>query len=534
MDMSHYRALFVNESKEYLKEIGECVVALEEEPADRERISALFRAAHSLKGMAASMEYAEMVLLSHRMEDLMIRVRDGALPFDSGMADLLLEGVDLLDAMLADLEAERPLRPPGDLPDRLTDYRPQEPAQQAARPAAALPPAAEETREAAPEPTTVRVRTELLDHLINLTGELITNKHRLLNLGRDLASPPLNEALAETSRLLRALHGEVMQVRLMPFEAICDRLQRAVREIGKKTGKELHFVVEGREIGLDRGILEQLTDPLNHILRNAIDHGLEAAPERREKGKPEKGEVRLTVARDRDQVRVTVTDDGRGMDPAVIAAAAVAKGVVSAEEAGQLTPRQQLLLTCAPGFSTASAVTEVSGRGVGMDAVQATVQKLGGTLTIDSEPGVGSRFTLRLPLSVAIIHALMIRCGAFKGAVPVTAVHRSVEFRREELRSEGGRRVLDLDDVPIPVFSLSRVLGLPPGQFPDGFLPLVVTEVKGRRIGVMVDELLGQHELFIKPLGRPLSSLKGVAGGATLGDGEVVCLLDLADLLSDA
>jgi two-component system, chemotaxis family, sensor kinase CheA len=568
MDMSQYRSLFLSEAREYLKTINETVVALEESPEDRAGIDTLFRGAHSLKGMAASMDYGDLVEVAHSMEDLMIRVRDGGLRFEPGVADLLLEGTDLIDLLLGEVEAGREQRSPlGDLPQRLSGYTPLPPVppgnagaagsavaagaastansakavRQAGEPKAlsvgapqdqaSAPLTADPERAKDVEGGSVRVKTELLDHLINLTGELITNKHRLLNIGRELASAPLDEAVTETAKLLRALHDEVMKVRLMPFDAICDRFQRSVRALAKRSGKELHFVLEGREIGLDRGILESLIDPLNHMLRNAVDHGMEESSERLAAGKTARGEVKLSVARDRDRVLITVSDDGRGMDPKQMIAAAIRKGVITPEEAEQLSPRQALMLSCIPGFSTAKEVTDISGRGVGMDAVNASIQRLGGSLAIESEPGLGTRFTLTLPMNIAIIHTLVVQCGPLKGAVPVTAVLRTVELRREQLSKVGKRQVFYLDGEAIPLLSLNRVLGLPLGRFPDGIVPLFVTEAKGRRVGIVVDRLLGQHELFIKPLGRPLAKLKGVAGGAILGDGEVVTLLDVADLL---
>jgi two-component system, chemotaxis family, sensor kinase CheA len=567
MDMSQYKNLFLTEAREYLKTINETVVALEEAPDDRAGIDTLFRGAHSLKGMAASMDYSDIVEVAHRMEDLMIRVRDAGLLFESGVADLLLEGVDAMDRMMADLEAGRdPRYSAGDLPQRLSSYTPlppaplaepadllplaaeaREPSVEPGEPAIALvesslaaeafsapqpgPVAPERAREKDAEVSSIRVRTELLDHLISLTGELITNKHRLLTIGRDLGSPQLDEAVTETSKLLRALHDEVMRVRLMPFDAICDRFQRTVRSLAKKSGKELHFELEGREIGLDRGILEGLIEPINHMLRNAVDHGMEPSSERVAAGKPARGLVRLSASRDRDRVLITVRDDGRGMVPEKMIASAIRKGLISPEEAEQLSPRQALMLSCIPGFSTAREVTEISGRGVGMDAVNASIQKLGGTLAIESEPGQGTSFTLTLPMTIAIIHALVVQCGPIKGAVPVTAVLRTVELRREQMATVGKRPVFYLDDEAVPLLSLNRALGLPLGRFPDGIVPLFVTEAKGRRVGLVVDRLLGQHELFIKPLGRPLAKLAGVAGGAILGDGEVITLLDVADLL---
>lgn len=551
MDMSQYRTLFLTEAREYLQEIGRCVVELEASPEGRAEIDELFRAAHSLKGMAASMDYPEIVTLAHYMEDLMSRVRGESIPFDHGIADLLLEGADLLEGMLEDLEGNRELRGSGDLPGRLAAYRgetvPTTVSATAVTPAFELvyepepegEPRGEREPEPEPEtanapsrePATVRVSSELLDRLVNLTGELITNKQRLLNLGRFLASPRLDEALSETTRLLRGLQDEVTTARLMPFGTICGRLERSVRDVARKSGKEVRLEVEGREIGLDRGVLEQLGEPLNHLLRNAVDHGLEPAAKRLGAGKPESGEVRLSVVRDRHQIVVTVTDDGRGMDPDAMVASAVAKGLITPDEGALLSPRQALMLCVIPGFSTAGTVTEISGRGVGMDAVNAAIHKLGGSLTIDSKPGEGSRFTLRLPMTIAIVHALLVRCGRFKGAVPVSAVHRSVELRRDQIRSEGERRVFYLDEEPIPLLSLNRMLGEPSGPFPHGFIPLFVTELKGRQVGLVVDELLGQYELFIKSLGRPLAKLRGVAGGAILGDGEIVPVLDLPNLL---
>jgi two-component system, chemotaxis family, sensor kinase CheA len=562
MDMSQYKSLFLTEAREYVKTIAETVVQLEQAPTDRAAIDSLFRGAHSLKGMAASMEYRDVVEVAHSMEDLMNRVREGSLSFDAGVADLLLEGTDLIDGLLNDVDQDlSPRRPVGDLPRRLSEYtaapkaaagqteaqpqpaqpQPAQPQQHPAqhpvqqrteRPAGQAAPAAQSVAPTAGgEGSVVRVRTELLDHLISLTGELITNKHRLRNLAREMASSRLDDAVSETDRLLRALHDEVMKVRLMPFEMICDRFMRSVRSLAKRSGKEVNFVLDGRDIGLDRSILEQLGDPLNHLLRNAVDHGLETPAEREAAGKPAKGLLKLSVARDRDRVLVTVSDDGRGMDPGKMVAAAMEKGLITSDEAERLSPRQALMLSCLPGFSTAREITDVSGRGVGMDAVSVAIQKMGGTLSIDSEPGAGSTFTLKLPMTIAIIHALIVQCGGIKVAVPVTAVHRTVELRRDQVETVGKRQVFHLDEEAVPLMSLNRVLGLPLGRFPGGLLPIFVTEAKGRRIGMVVDALLGQHELFVKPLGRPLSKMNGMAGGATLGDGDVVTVLDLADLL---
>jgi two-component system chemotaxis sensor kinase CheA len=535
MDMSQYKSLFLGEAREYLHTINEMVAALKVSPKDRSAIDALFRGAHSLKGMAASMDFGDIVKIAHNMEGVMIRVREETLGFETGVADLIFESADLIEGLLDDLEKElEPRRPLGDLPERLllpTSMKRESisPGEPPSSPKGASPEVAPRCK--GDEITTVRVRTEVLDHLVNLTGELITNKERLLNVGRQLDSVSLNEAISQSAKLLRALHDEVMKVRLMPFEAICDQLRRSVRTVAKKSGKDLNFEIEGSEIGLDRGILERLADPLNHLLRNAVDHGIEYGEERLAAGKPAKGKVWLSLSQELDRILITVKDDGRGMEPQLMIAAAIAKGLLTPEEAELLTPHQALMLACIPGFSTAAVMTDVSGRGVGMDAVSASIQKLGGALAIESEPGKGSSFNLRLPMTIAIIHALIVQCGALKVAVPVSSVQRSIELRKEEVETLSGRRAFHFEGESLPLLSLNRLLGLPPSHLQGGFMSLFVTEVKERRVGLVVDRLLGQQELFVKPLGRPLSKIPGVAGGATLGDGEIITILNLAQIL---
>ena len=291
MDMSQYKDLFISEATEHVRSMNENIVSLEKNADDREKIDSLFRLAHSIKGMAASMGYDAIAQLAHSMEDLMERVRKKDISFSGGVADLLLESADLLNVMLRDVEAggqgNSDVR---DLVARLAGF---EEAKQSGEADESREPASgirDEVQDVAEEPAlsgkryerretrqTVRVKTEVLDHLVNVTGELITNKYRLAAIDRELGSVRLTEALAELAKLLHELHSEVMKVRLMPFAAIADRFPRVVRDLAKQKGKEVNFVIEGTEVELDRGILEELSDPLIHLLRNAVDHGLEAA-----------------------------------------------------------------------------------------------------------------------------------------------------------------------------------------------------------------------------------------------------------------
>jgi two-component system chemotaxis sensor kinase CheA len=551
MDMSQYKDLFISEVREHLQGMNEAIVALEGSPEDREKIDFLFRMAHSIKGMAASMGYGEMAELAHKMEDLMDRVRKGTIRFVSGVADLLLEGSDLLSVMLNDVEAGgNGSQEILDLVQRLTGYTPlakNASSQPPKEESPAIPDSAspnqdkntalpktrgqEDITEKADASQNVRVKTEVLDSLVNITGELITHKNRMLTIAGDLNTPTLSEAITDLSRLVRELHDEVLKVRLMPFATVADRLPRIVRDLAKKNGKEVVFQVSGKELELDRGILEELSDPLLHILRNAVDHGIESPAERIVAGKESAGTISVEVCREKDRMLITITDDGKGMDPRRLAAAAVEKGLIRQEEAAVLSPHQALMLTCLPGFSTAASVTEVSGRGVGMDAVRASLQAIGGSLVIESEPGKGSRFTLSLPLTISIIQILLVACSSLVVAIPVTKVLRTVDLRKDSILSRGKRKFFRLGDEEVPLVSLHRLLDLPLSHIKGESIPAVVVEMKERMVGLVVDRFVGQQDVFVKPLGSPLNRMKGFFGGAILGDGQVIFIIDPANLI---
>jgi two-component system chemotaxis sensor kinase CheA len=541
MDMSQYRDLFISESREHLRAMNELIVSLEKEAGNREKIDSLFRSAHSIKGMAASMGYGDIAELAHKIEDLMDKVRKGIMEFESGVADLLLAGADCMEAMILDVEqGGTGNRDIAGLLQNIAGYTPPvadvAPLSPSPDQTAPIQPASTEKRpEARQKHTesrqTVRVKTEILDHLINTTGELITNKHRLMNVGKEVGSSRLNEALVELSRLLRELYNEVINVRMMPFSAISDRFPRVVRDLAKKNGKEVTFAIEGEKIELDRGILEELADPLIHIIRNAVDHGLETANERLACGKPAKGLIRLSARREKDQVIIVVEDDGKGMDPAKLTASAIEKGFIKPEKGNTLSIREALLLICIPGFSTALEVTDVSGRGVGMDSVSSTIKSLSGDLVIESEPGRGSRIILKLPLTITIINVLLARVTPFSVAIPVTNILHTVELKRDMIATLEKKKVFFLGDEAIPLLSLNHIFAVPHAPASSEFVSLFIAEVKGRKVGFVVDRFLGQQEVFVKPLGRPLAKMKGLAGGAILGDGEVVYILDVADLL---
>ncbi len=533
MDMSQYRDLFVSESKGHIQAFNQLILQLEEGSGGQAAIDELFRHAHSLKGMAATMQFTPIAELAHQAEDQLSRVRAGEMTMTHHLADLLLEANDTLAVMVSAVEAGAD--PPAEhqsLLNRLNAYSPED------RQTAAEPPLP--ATETAPPVTaaphlfrqsdtlrSVRIRTEVLDRLVDITGELINVRHHLADHARNLPEPAMVEAVDRMSKLVRELRDEVFMARMLPFSMIAERFPRLVRDLARRQGKEVTFQLVGRDIELDRSILEEIAEPLVHALRNAVDHGIETPEERRAAGKPESGTVTLHVTRDRDRVELCISDDGRGMSPERILATAIERGVVTPEQATQLTTPEVLMLVCTPGFSTAAAVSDISGRGVGMDAVREAAQLLGGTLSLSSEPGHGSRITLRLPITVSIIHSLMVACGRLTVAFPLSTVVRTCEIVPHNLTGDSHDQFCLTDDgCRLPVRQLSDLLGQPRSHKPGTPLPAVMTESGTRPALLAVDRLIGQREMFIKPLAPPLSRLHGITGGAIAGDGQIIFVLD--------
>jgi two-component system, chemotaxis family, sensor kinase CheA len=400
---------------------------------------------------------------------------------------------------------------------------------------AAPAPAGAAAKEPAAEPArTVRVKTQQLDDFLDLVGELILATARLRELGRALPDghrPPVVEGVDRLHAIVKDLHDKVMTVRMTPLAVATEPLPRAARDVAKKLGKQVEVEIHGAEIELDRAILEELGDPLQHVLRNAIDHGIEAPHLRLLAGKPATGKLRIQGRRERDRVIVELSDDGKGMDPAKLKASAVARGALSGAQAAALGDREALLLACLPGVSTAEVVTDVSGRGVGLDAVKRTIESLGGALEIESTPGRGSRFTFRLPLTVAVQPVLLVRVGDEVLALPIAKVHGAVQIPLDSLDRSRGTPVLPYDGELVPVHALHRLLGLP-GAAPKREAAIVVTESADARMGLAVDALLGQQEAVLKPLSAPLDAVPGLSAVTVLGNGRPVFILDVARLLS--
>jgi two-component system chemotaxis sensor kinase CheA len=374
----------------------------------------------------------------------------------------------------------------------------------------------------------VRIDVQRLDTLMNLVGELVIARGRLAQTVARRADPELDDAVAAVAGLVSELQGGIISSRMVPVWQIFDRFPRVVRDAARSLGKELEFCIEGRDIELDRSLLEQIGDPLVHLLRNAVDHGLETPEQRESAGKPRAGTLTLSAMRDRAAVVIRVTEDGRGIDRRALLRRAQAEGAVDAEKA-ELSDEDVLRLIARPGFSTAERVTSLSGRGVGVDAVVSRIRALGGSVELRSEEGKGTTFSLRLPVTLAIVPALLARVEEETYAVPLTHIRETMHLTGDAVRRVRGRDVLIRRDEVLPLVSLRSVVELPPRD-PRGS-QVVVLEVADRRAGLVVDQLVGQQDVVVKTFDAARGAVGCFSGATILGDGAPALILEAASFV---
>ena len=630
MDLSQYAELFLAESREHLSACNQLLLEWERSPANLAPVGGLFRAVHTVKGMAATMGYARVTDVAHRAENLLDLLRRGGRPATDELLQLLFRARDALEQavelsvvgredeidvaeVVADLDGAaaqlgpHPLAPSppsgegergGEVPPvgagRLVQVtlRAEAPLKggrallvikkaQAIGPVHAVTPSesafeadefdgrfsfriggtagtaeiergvraagdvehvtvgGEERRpgtgagaapSAAPETKSRHIRVDLgrLDRLMDLIGELVTVRGRLNELAASARDPAIDDVAIQVSRLSRELQAEIIQARMTPVWQVFDRFPRLVRDLARELGKQVAFRVEGKEIELDRAILDELGDPLLHLLRNAVDHGVEPPAERSRRGKKPEGEIVLTAVRERASVAISVRDDGRGIDRKQILERARRDGVVDAH-AEALTDDQLLRVLARPGFSTAEAVTSVSGRGVGIDVAMTRIRALGGSLEIRSEEGKGTTFVMRLPVTLAIVRALIAGVGAERYALPLTYVAETVEFGVQATTIVEGREAIVLRDRVVPLVHLRRLLGVS-GEAPTR-CPIIVLEMGERTSGIVVDGMLGQQEIVVKGFDAPQGTLPVFSGATIMGDGVPALILDAGGLL---
>lgn len=390
------------------------------------------------------------------------------------------------------------------------------------------------------EDQTVRVETKRLDHVMNLVGELVLNRNRLIKLGNGLEEEDemnpvlreLNVTLAQLNLVTSDLQLAVMKTRMVPIRKVFSRFPRLVRDLAGKLGKQVRLELVGEDTEVDKSVADELSDPLVHLVRNAMDHGMETAADRKQNGKGFEGYVRLSAQQEGNSIVIRVEDNGRGLQVEKIAEKAIEKGLVAQAELEAMSSREIMNLIFLPGFSTADKVSDVSGRGVGMDVVRTNISRMNGSLELDSDPGQGSRVTIKLPLTVAIIQALMVEVECVTFAIPLASVVEAVKVTKEEIKSINGQAVLNLRERILPLLDLGETFHIPRDQTVVECY-VVVVKIGEQQFGVVVNRLRAQEEVVIKSLGEFLANVKCVAGATITGDGKVVLILDMADLVRE-
>jgi len=577
---------FLTEAGELLSDVDNKLVELERRPDDAKLLNDIFRGFHTIKGGAGFLNATALVALCHLTENLFDELRNHRLALSAEVLDVILAATGvvremfealshvkqpaLADAALLDrlASALRGEKPPVAVTPKPAEVAPATPAREpdwaqlyatllglTAPAATATVPDIRNGRRAADNPaldavplgrrdtdkvavakeSTIRIDTARLDQVLNLSGEIGLTKNRLNCLRREVMQGKtdgatlrkLDEAVGELDHLVCDLQSAVMKTRMQPIGRLFQKYPRMARDLARQLGKEIELEIVGEETELDRNIIEDLGDPLVHLVRNAVDHGLETREERRAAGKPEKCLLRLSAQQAGDHILIQISDDGRGMRPEVLRNKAVQKGLIDAETANGLDLRQSLQLIFLPGFSTKDAVTSVSGRGVGMDVVKNNIQKLNGRVEIESTPGAGTTINIALPLTLAILPVLIVRYGTQPFAVPLAMVHEIALLDPAQVQLVSGRATMVIRDEVLPVRSLARLLGWQSHAAPRyGVLMQSATS----KFVLAVDGFVGREDVVIKPLQdiKP----KGVAGATLAGDGSVVLVLDIEELLA--
>ncbi|MCA9505980.1 MAG: chemotaxis protein CheA [Spirochaetaceae bacterium] len=568
---------FKIESQEHLGTVEPAL--LEIEGADPERrnelVHLIFRAVHSVKGASGFFELNTIQALSHTMENLLMRVRDGEIEFVPAMTDALLGALDVLGRLIEALpEALDPdISEQTELLTRLThepgDGAPAAqppPPSSAQAPPAEVPPAApaaaaspkaspsagaEAPPKAAAEDKanparrtdasaeTIRVPVHLLDRLMDQAGELVLSRNQLLSNMSATTDPIVKGILQDLDLITSELQSDIMNTRMQPVGVVFNKFNRIVRDLSRTLDKEVQLQIEGSEVELDKSIVELLSDPLTHLVRNSLDHGIEPPALRAERGKNRQGTVALRAFHEGGQVHIEIEDDGAGIDPEKMRRVAIEKGVITRDEAIGISDADARMLIFAPGFSTAAQVSNVSGRGVGMDVVKTNISKLGGKIEVESEVGRGSKLTIALPLTLAIIPSLIVAVAGQRLAIPQVNLVELVRVRfgdRERLLSDvNGAAVLRLRGNLLPLVDLRVLLGLEPAvreaEWDDPpAMHIAVLQVGGTHFGLIVDAILDSEEIVVKPLSELLEGNSLYSGATIMGDGRVAMILDAAGI----
>ncbi len=538
-DRSEYLELFLAEAREHLGTLGRALVALESNPGSSEMIDEIFRSAHSFKGMAATMGFDSLAELTHALESLIDAARTRPEVITADAVDTMLVALDTLDKMVAEVQLSgEPATDPA--PFVLQLRRAAEVKQQRVGiPARATARGdAREAREASQEivaaavqanrqQSTVRVEANRLDHLLHMMGELVVRRSRVEQLANESGRSDLQQAVDELTRTSHAVQDLVMRVRMIPIDIAFARIPRLVRDLSRQLGKQIELELHGRDTELDRTAVDALVEPLMHLVRNAVDHGIEEPAARATAGKPAAGKIVIEAHHEGGEVVISVGDDGAGIDTEAVLRTAVRRGLATASEAQELTPDEAAEFLFQPGFSTVDEVSEISGRGVGMDAVRAAVRNFGGDVVLRSRPGIGTVTQVRMPLTLAIVPALVVMAGGEPYAIQLDRVERTFPIDEINVRQAAGCPVAVFDDCALPVVDLAERFGRGTGD--RRFM--VTVRSADRQLALTVDGLIGRRELVTRPVPPRVRVDLPVSGGAVLASGEIVLIVDCEALI---
>jgi len=555
---------FLAESTELLEKIDDDLVTLEQSPSDIELLNRIFRAIHSVKGSASFLEFELLVKVTHSTEDALNQLRRGEITLNPLLMDVILESVDLVKMLINDIKgAEIKERPVEITINRLvavlteshgavreetvgeTVVLPETPQTYILAPfpteeTAPLRPVAPRTNsEELTDKSSVRIDVKKVDDLMNQVGELVLERNRMIQLTKDYQNETnlavFGEELAKLTKKMNLVTSElqmqVLKIRLIPVGNVFKKFPRIVRNLARDLGKQVDLQICGEETELDRSVVDEISDPLIHLLRNAMDHGLETTCERVAAGKSPTGTIVLAAHHEGNRIIISIRDDGRGIDSDRVAAKALEKGLLTPDQLACMSRQEIFDLIFLPGFSTKEQASDLSGRGVGMDVVRTNIQKLHGIIEIKSEAGEGSEFILTLPLTLAIIQSLLVEVERETYSIPLSVVLETLRVKEEDFHTIGGRKVLKLRDSVLPLLSLDEVFNVKREDNRRDFCYVVVVGFAEKRIGLVVSQLLGQQEVAIKSLGNYLGNIPGIAGSTIMGDGRVALIVDPSKLI---
>ncbi len=559
---------FIVESNELIDKLGQDLLLLEKDGTDAELHNTIFRAVHTVKGTSSFLGFEQMTNLAHSYEDVLNKIRKKELVVSGDVMDIMFEAYDFMKVLLERIEKNdtTPVRL-DDIIHKLTSVSGQNTENEVSekkesedgkniQPVIDAEPEEEKDPEAEKEESkqagdktipstgraidnTIRVDVGRLDGIMNLVGELVLGRNRLAQISDQMKQTyegssiekELSGTFSQLDFITTELQMAVMKARMVPMSKVFNKLPRLIRDLCRESGKKIELEIFGAENELDKSIVEELNDPLVHILRNAADHGIESPDDRIAAGKSETGRVTIQTRQEGNHMAITIADDGRGLDPEKLKAKATQRNLITEDQAREMSNSEACNLIFAAGFSTAEKVTNVSGRGVGMDVVRTNVQKLKGIIEIRSEIGKGTTLTIKLPLTLAIIQGLLAQVQKEVFSIPLNSVIEVVRIEKSNIQTIRGKEVIKLRDTILPLAWLSSVFNIPLNGTKRDWIYIVVIGLAEKRIGVVVDTLLGQKEVVIKSLGSYLGTVPGIAGSTILGDGRVIMILDIAPFM---